>query len=357
MKNLFVMHTQYNLIIAIAIINQEYKDDENDLLLFTDFSLDKNVRLALENYFSHICILEGTFPAINKTWRFKVKKIPSAIKTIDNFIKNTKYDRLFWVCDDAIPEIWILKQLHDRNQNLYIGWIEDGAFPYFDNEAVGTGLNRNTFTRTLRKVVGRIAVGKYYSYEGTTIASNNWTNEYWVSFPNAVRSKFENKNLRKIEFECFQYGIGILYSKISYSISDHSFVFLLDKIDVYKAPYKVEEILEQIIKKCEKMNIDVYYKYHPREESEFGILTNKYEIPRNIGVEGILANNTGKKLCVIGIKSTALQSSKMCAFETVSIAKIVGENSGEVQKFYEKIGVTILDDVYEMDMIIKKLNR
>lgn len=352
MKNLFVMHTQYNLITSLAMIYQQYVNDENDLILFADFKVNESLENVLYNSFNKVCILIGTYPAVNKTWKAKAKRFPGLIVKINNFIGKKGYDRLFWVCDDSIPELYILKNLKRKNSDLYVAWLEDGSFPYFENHVRETGLNKNIYARSLRFIIGKIIFGKYYSYNGTTIACNNWTKEYWVTFPKAVREKFNSKCIKLIKQFFFQKAIKQIYAHITFTIAEDSVLLFMDKIDVYKDFKLIEDTLIRIINICQNKNRTVYYKYHPREEDEFKCLKDQLEIPRNIGVEGILACNQGKNLLVIGIKSTALQSAKECGFKVISVVDIVKESDKNVHNFYDKIGVNCLTNIKQLNKFI-----
>lgn len=47
MNNLFVLHTQYNLILAIGLCKTELKNDTNDLILFEDFKITERYKEVL----------------------------------------------------------------------------------------------------------------------------------------------------------------------------------------------------------------------------------------------------------------------------------------------------------------------
>ena len=44
MKNLFILHTQYNIMLALSLISGRFKDDTNDLILFLDFSISDDLK-------------------------------------------------------------------------------------------------------------------------------------------------------------------------------------------------------------------------------------------------------------------------------------------------------------------------
>ena len=62
MKNLFVMHTQYNLILSAAIASR-FKDAENTLVLFSEFALNDEMKTALQKVFSRVIVVREGFNA------------------------------------------------------------------------------------------------------------------------------------------------------------------------------------------------------------------------------------------------------------------------------------------------------
>lgn len=348
MRNLFVPHTQYNIMISIALIEQQYLSDENVIVLFTDFSITDEMKKFLSEYFDEVLLLHGTYPAVNKKWSVKAKRIPEAIDKMKNFLHG-KYDRLFWVCDTAVPEIWLLKELHSKNNGLEIRLLEDGALAYFLNYSANTGLNKNKFTRELRKCVGKIRFGKYYSYKDTNvIGSSMWNQEYCLTYPKAVRSDFADKPAIKIYDEYFQTAVKKVYGFCEYEIKDGSILILMDKLDVYKDMNAISAAVEEIVKIATANGKAIFYKYHPREESNLPALSKCNQISKSIGVEGIYANNLNKKIKVIGIKSTGLQTALKSGFDVASIAILVGEENKDLLEFYAKIGIKVIDKMCEV---------
>lgn len=353
--NVFVPHTQYNLIISLAMVNGPYKEDQNDLILFTDFAISDSMKCLLKKQFNRVKYCSGTFPKENKRWKNKIKTIPKTINDLKDFLTN-RYDRLLVVCDTAIPELWIIKHLKNKNPKLNIQWIEDGAWPYFTNDATQTGFNKNSFSRSIRFIIGKLIFGKYYNFKGTDIGSNNWIEEYLLTYPEAVREGF-GTGKRKIEIpdKDFQMGMQLLYPETKYELPNKAVVVVFDKIDVYKDKSAVFGVLEKIFVKCNEEKIPVYYKCHPREEEVIHITASVSEIDRNLGIEGVYSSNMKKDICFIGVKSTGLQTAKKCGFEAVSLAPMLKETNSETVQFYNKIGVHQIKNKNEFDEFIKKL--
>lgn len=353
--NVFVPHTQYNLIISLAMVSGSYKDDENDLILFTDFNITDSMKKVLETHFTRVIYCSGCYPKINKSWKNKAKTLPNTIIEIKKFLYD-KYDRLLIVCDTAIPELWMIKYLKRNNSLLNIQWIEDGSWPYFTNEATQTGFNKNVFLRNVRWILGKMIFGKYYSFKGKDIGSNNWIQDYLLTYPEAIREGFaEDKQRIAVSDRDFQKGMQILFSKINYELPKRAVVVVLDKLDIYKDKAAALGAVEKIFVKCNEFNIPVYYKCHPREEETIQTDATVEEIDKNIGIEGVYTSNLGKDLYFIGIKSTGLQTAYKCGFKAVSLASLLNEANENVIQFYRSINIEQITNKESFEMFINNL--
>ena len=199
-------------------------------------------------------------------------------------------------------------------------------------------------------------MGNITNLKGTDIGSNNWIEEYLLTYPEAVREGF-GTGKRKIEIpdKDFQMGMQLLYPETKYELPNKAVVVVFDKIDVYKDKSAVFGVLEKIFVKCNEEKIPVYYKCHPREEEVIHITASVSEIDRNLGIEGVYSSNMKKDICFIGVKSTGLQTAKKCGFEAVSLAPMLKETNSETVQFYNKIGVHQIKNKNEFDEFIKKL--
>ena len=65
MKNLFIMHTQYNLILSAAVMSR-FDNAENTLVLYSEFKLNDNMREALSRIFDSVIVVRDNFAPIMK---------------------------------------------------------------------------------------------------------------------------------------------------------------------------------------------------------------------------------------------------------------------------------------------------
>lgn len=339
MNNLFVCHTQANLLLACGLVKKRFANDNNFLILFVDFIMQDEVKKNLLNTFTKILFLTGTYPAINKHWGKKLQRYPHDLILIKNFC-DAKIDRLFEVCDEAIPELYILKRLYHKNPNLDAIWLEDGSFPYFQNTINKTGLKKNKFLISLRKILFKyiLGYGKCYDFRGDFMGSNYLLKKAYLTFPEEHRKEYNGKEIIPITDAEFFAGLHILYPpQEQFALKDNSALLVLDKLDVYTDIEKIKSIVKEIKRTFHPL----YYKYHPREENRLEELSDCEELNKNVGVEFFYSSSFKKNVTVIGIKSTGLQNAVKMGFNTISYAKQAGEYSNDVLAFYQDIGIKI----------------
>ena len=63
-KNLFILHTQYNIILATAIINHHYSDCHNDLILYPEFKVTEGLLNNLQESFNNILLIRDNYCGI-----------------------------------------------------------------------------------------------------------------------------------------------------------------------------------------------------------------------------------------------------------------------------------------------------
>ena len=81
MNQLFVCHTQYNLILAVGL-----SSSADDMILFIDFNLTEKLRSKLEGHFKNCLFLAGNYPKKKLTSMDKLKKIEADNRQINRFI-------------------------------------------------------------------------------------------------------------------------------------------------------------------------------------------------------------------------------------------------------------------------------
>jgi hypothetical protein len=349
MKNLFVLHTQYNLIIATGLVQSKFNNAINDLILFQDFELKEDMKKKLDSIFNSTLYLKGSYPLINTIWRKKIFIYPKVIKSCFNFIIS-KYERVYLVDDGCLPEIYIMKKAYSLNRNINFLWLEDGSYPYFLNHETSGGFDSNEFTRNMRKFIFKyiFGCGQFYSFEGRFMGANTWIKTILLTYPNYAREIYKNKEKEEISSDSFFLGLGI-FDRPNCTIKKNSVVILFDKLNVYKDKQSISLTINSIVKDLQSHGITVYYKYHPRETSVIPSLSNDcIELNRNKGIEAYCPVFLEANCLIIGIKSTGLQSSQKIGVHTVSIANLVNESNKDMDLFYEKIGIKQINSMNDL---------
>lgn len=348
MTNLFVCHSQAQLLLAISLSTGRFIQDQNDLILFTDFKLQDQLHNCLKSVFTRVLIRVGTFPSINKSWKEKFKRYPSDLKEIRNFIIPS--DKIFEVCDDCIPELFILKYTYKKNPNAEYIWLEDGSYPYFRNTIDVSGFATNKTTRTIRKILLKylFGLGHFYNFRGNYMGANNILRKAYLTFPGKQRQEYASKEIIEITNEEFCHGLATMYPPLQENrLPANSVLIVMDKLDVYKDLNKIEQCIKQVVAICKQKKEKVFYKYHPREENQLKALQDCIELSRFTGVENFYSANIDNPITIIGIKSTGLQNAKKLGFKVVSLSPVVEEADENIISFYKRIGVTIIKDMNE----------
>lgn len=353
MKNLFVVHTQYSLILASGLTKGRFASGNNDLILFQDFKLNKELSDKLLSIFNNTLLLQGTFSLANGSSLAKAKHYYNSIKSSKSFIKN-KYDKVFIVLDMNLPEMHIMKRAYAMNHEAEFIALEDGSYPYFLNHVTAGGLDKNSFTRFVREILFKyfLGCGKFYSFEGRFMGANMWLKSIYLTYKDHARMIYKNKNRIEITTEEFNAGIDLLFNGTNTNFRKNAVIIILDKLDVYKNLGSIKRLIAELILLCENNKNTIYYKYHPRENQNLDELKNCIELDRNVAIEIYYKDCLPAKPLVIGIKSTGLQTAKKMGFEVVSLAKAADEHNEDVISFYKKIGISVPDNISQIRQLL-----
>lgn len=353
MKNLFVLHTQYTLALASGMIKNRFKNDQNDLILFKDFALSEELKAKLDTVFLKTIYFEGAYPSINKTLTKRIQNYYYSINKSKQFI-DTTYNRVFIVLDMNLPEMRIMKIAYKFNPEVNFIALEDGSYPYFLNYIASGGLDSNILLRKFRKFLFKyfLGCGEFYSFEGRFMGANTWLKEFYLTYKDYAREIYKNKKKIEITSNEFFDGISELYASPKLMLDDNSIVLILDKLDVYKDIHKIGSLIKQIVHKYTTNHRTIYYKYHPREESNLNELSACLELNRNIGIESYYQLFRKSNATLIGIKSTGLQTALKSGIKTITVAKMVDEDNPDIDKFYKSIGINSITTLDELNNIL-----
>lgn len=347
MKNIFVCHTQAQLILACGLVKGRFCGDENDLILFVDFGIKNEMKGRFVETFTRCLFLQSIYPAEFNTVQAKLKWYPEDWRLINRFISGKKYDKVFAVCDWIILEQKTLKQLYKSNPDIDMAWLEDGITAYYRDSDIRGGLDSNNFTRAIRRILFRdvLGIGKFYDRDFREMGGLKCLKEIYTCYPNAVREPYRSqKQLVEITDEEYQFGLQSIYSPVELNIAPQSVILVVDKLDRYAYPEKVKAALAEFITRCKADGKTVICKFHPRETTIWDIFDGCRQLDKSVGIESayVSLQNIKETVTIVGIKSAGLMSAKKMGYKTVSLFPSCGESNDNLILFYNKLGIELI---------------
>lgn len=346
MRNLFVCHTQAQLILAAGLSIGRFRNDENILFLFVDFALKDELKIRINKIFNKVLYLQSIYPAEKNTFRSKLRWYAEDLRRIEP-VMESPFNRVFEVCDMVYLEQRILKSACKRNPEVELNWLEDGITAYYQNIESHGGLDLNKFTRFLRCVIFKYlgGVGRYYDRDFPGMGGGKMLKTAYCLYPDAVREPYKSlKIIEEISDEEYRFGLQALYEGKSAAVEDAAIILVLDKLDTYVYPEKMKRILSDFLASAKRENRKVYCKFHPRESEVWDIFKTYPVFDKSIGIESLYLSLLNKRasLKIVGVKSTGLMSAKKLGYDVESLFLQCGETNENLEKFYSLIGVELI---------------
>ena len=340
MRNLFIIHTQYNLLLAVGLCMSDFEKDCNDLILFREFNIKNSQKRCIKKVFDRVKILEGNSFAKSFGTGKKLVKIRCDNRKIKEFI-DFEYERIFIVDDMCIQEMYALKCVYRKNRGVRMSWLEDGTSAYFSSFDVSKGMGATPLRRLIRKIFFSIVFGMWKYYDlGSCIGTHKLLKQAYLVYPELARPELTDKELVGISDRAFILGVKALFDGDQYQFEENGVIIVVDKLDIYgdnldKVNGLIAEEVGRAHDRCQK----IYYKYHPRETEKLPAVEFETELDRNIAIEGYLANSNTKNLTVRGAQSTSLQTAKKMGYKVISLIQRVEPDNVVVIDFYKKINI------------------
>lgn len=352
MKNVYILHTQYNLILGTAIKHFAYYNDINILCIQAEFQLKRELIESLEKQFDKVLILSDHYIRSDGLRLKREKELYNAWKSLRPLLTSS-IDRIIISQDRKVETAFITKAIA-RNPRLEVIDVEEDCYyslndmynhitqeEYIDSLRLVS--KKTIVCKSLLKYLHRCLYGKdlvegyYYFYGMNKIFSSSY-----VLFPDEVRTDMTCPKRIEISKEELLLGIENIYGKCDgKNYSDNCIIWFFDLIERYKSPDSIEEIVRGIIKYCTNYNINFYCKLHPRENKNFDVLNSKcvHIIDRIIPAEKVLLDLQNKNPVILGNVTTVLQVAKKLDFKVISVAKIEENSNTQILDFYKAIGV------------------
>lgn len=358
-KNLFILHTQYNIILGTGIMINRFKECQNDLIVYAEFSLNDNYKNILERVFNNVLYIRECFEPLQEgLWKIEKKLYKEYQLYKKNAIYKTAYDNSFISQDRALEKL-IVGHCKELNSNCKFWGIDDGCDSYFSINPIMNNPDYMHGWHTKRSwIVRKLLYGSTYCTDERSglyiYGQSSYFDGLYVIHPEAIRPQLKNKLAIEIKQKEILDGVNSLYGSIHYDIkeSPQYALFFFDLLDRYNKPEKIKLIVERIIKLSSDKGIKVLLKYHPRESNKFDFKEKNeriIEIPSILPAEKLLCDLLGRKVTVYGNASTSVIVSVKFGFNTVSIAGLEGSNNIYMIKQFEKMGIRVPNEISEIN--------
>lgn len=340
MRNLFVMHTQYNLLSALAVSVQEYPEDVNDLAVIAEFNITEEHIERLNNVFHEVWILQSKFDDTGLLHRMNVfqKKYSLSRKFLSQ-----KYDRVITSEEEYFDALLVSKLKKKNNSLIWQSVEEDAYYSVLSPKRVQPSRVRDTIKKIYYGILLPVLYGKNVCHEKITCyGSNSGIETLFLTFPQYVRKELEGKQKKELQTQYLVEATKKLYcgKQEECILEDNSVIFLSDLISRYVDSESVYERLTELFKTYKKLNYNLYIKYHPREAHPWQLPGEVKILPSKYPSELILAENMGKNIVCIGNISTAVFLSSKFGYKTYSLVKQSSDvQNMDVIHFFERIGI------------------
>ena len=345
MRNLFVCHTQAQLILACGLSLGRFKEAENHLILFQDFLLEKELIEHLDRVFTKNLYLQGIYLKEWNTYKEKLRNYPINDRKMKEMMLNS-YDRVFTVCDTIYPEQSCMKLAYRLNKNTEFCCLEDGIMAYYQNVVIRGGLDSNLVLRFIRKLYFKYVknLGRFYDSDFNEFGGLKYNKTIYCLYPKAVREPYRSqRNILGIWKDEFLLGLKAMYAKVDLPVKGGDIILVVDKINTYVYPEKVKASLSGFIEESKTAGKKVFCKFHPRETETWSIFDGCDTLENTIGIESLYLSlaDQANNITIVGIKSTGLMSAKILGYNPISLFNSCGEKNPDLVNFFEVIGIEL----------------
>ncbi len=350
MNNLFIMHTQYNLILSAAVISRS-NADTNTLVLWSEFSLTEQMSNALNQLFDQVIVVSDCYVS-NKMPLKATAFIRKCVKKTRT-LQNMNFDRIFMSQERTFD--LIICEMVKRNNPKAIGIdIEEDAYYSIDNRLNSpNSVFKPGVYRRLRRWLFHILLADYPYNDrdyGYCYGMSEELGEVNLLYPQLARRELVGKKLTEVKKNELLAGIEALYSKINthYPDSNKYMVMFFDLMDRYKNKKFVKQLVVQVIAQCRNHGRIVLMKYHPRETEKFSEFSNAFEIDKLIPAEKILYDLQGKNVSVLGNATTTCIVAAKLGYSVISICKLEMPDNTKMHNIMTKMGIHCISDINEI---------
>ena len=347
MVNLFIMHTQYNLILA-SIVANKFQEDENILVLYPEFAVKENLIFSLNRLFCEVIVLnDGFFSPSGRIESFRYLK--ACLKKTKKMVRR-RIDHVF-ISQERVFEKCIYSKIKKHNKNAVCFHIEEDVYYSVNNKYNGiVSAPPVTFKKRLKNLLCRIALPGYSSDWNEFIYCYGMSRIYdgaYLLFPLLARRELQGKQLLQISKESLGQGIDSLYSYLHLKYPEKSkyTVIFFDLMNRYKQKELVKRVLGTVIQESLESGRTVLLKYHPRETEKFEGFSHAIEVDQLVPAEKVLSELQGRDVIVWGNATTSCIVAAKLGYTVNSICKIESPENIRMHEVMQNMGIHCIDSL------------
>lgn len=344
MKNLFVLHTQYNIITGLAVLNKYHTNDENILLLIAEFKIDDHYLTKLKRLFSEVIVVQENFSNVKAHKR--VQDFNAKISKCKNVL-NDRFDKVIICQENYLDMLIVTKHAHKADISCY-SVEEDAYFSWKQDSEIS--LKSRAISSVYNSVL-TILHGRNKCYEKVCCyGMNRNIKRSYLMFPQCARAEIKSKELIELEATNIRKSISLLYPEKIDTVKGKSVVFFFDLINRYSDKHKIEQLVKELFEFSKYNNYNLICKYHPREMDKFRFLDNEsnvIQIDSIIPAEKLVNELDNTQTVIIGNATTAIQVARKLGFDVVSIVNLNENTNHKMISAFEQMGILLPSNIEE----------
>ena len=345
MNNLFIMHTQYNLILSAGITTR-YKNDYNVLVLYAEFSVYDQLLARLNDVFDEVVVVNDSFKRFNSS-KGELDFIKQCAKKCKK-LWHIQFDKVF-LSQESIFERILLRKAQKLNKNVVSFNIEEDAYYSINNKFNDENYKAIVPLKTkVKRFLQRCYLFGYpYNYKEIIYCYGMYSEHVGVHmlFPDIARREIRNKNNTEITKEELLFGINALYGykKIDYPKGDKYLIIFFDLLSRYQNKQATVDAFKQLVEQYNDYTI--LLKYHPRETQKIQEFSEFYEVDNTVPAEKALLDLVGKDVVVVGNATTSILVAAKMEYKVYSVCNIDAPDNKKMKQAMTAMGIDFIEKV------------
>jgi hypothetical protein len=373
-KNLFIIHSEFQLLVTLSIIKQYHSKDDNSLILFYREQKTKSIK-SLGKYFKHFLLIkddEKTGIRIIPVIQRELNRLITIYRIRANSIIKSNYDNVFSPYPDAFMPSYIISCINNVENLINVNYLEEGSGFYYKSENIDSLIekhnNKYRFYQFMKKFSFlRSLYNKNYNHNYGNLSKLDYANsvaiysrEFLIDgvIDKRITHPISNENIISTLLEVFKSVDGIFPESVSLLI-------VFDGENIYD-PYEknlIEAFFHNIDNYFGNSSLIIRSKKHPRYSNYLIPYSNKYFNLGNMYPAEFYFVNNYDRIVVIGGTSTALTISASLGIPTFSFIKLITTNDqkrrlSSILTYLENYNVNLVNSYSDLfDKMSKYFNQ